>query len=68
LLVQRKVTKRKHAPVASPAQIRRGFPALLGKRAREPNSPSGKDTRFGLAIGSRKPALSPAMLGAALRG
>jgi len=56
LLVQRKVTQRKHAP--EPPKT----PALLASSGREPNSPSAK-TAPGSDIGSRHPPAESAMLG-----
>jgi len=56
LLVQRKVTKRKHTP--EPPKP----PALLASAGREPNSPSAK-TAPGSDTGSRLPPAEAAMLG-----
>jgi hypothetical protein len=64
LLAQRKGTKRKGTPVASPAQRQRGCPALLANAEREPNSPADeKHIRSGSNIVSRNPASCPAVLG-----
>ena len=56
LLVQRKVTKRKHTPEPPTP------PALLAPAGREPNSPSAKNA-LGSDTGSRLPPAEAAMLG-----
>jgi len=56
LLVQRKVTKRKHTPEPPTP------PALLAPAGREPNSPSAKNAP-GSDTGSRHPPAEAAMLG-----
>ena len=56
LLVQRKVTKRKHTP--EPPKP----PALLAPAGREPNSP-GANNAPGSDTGSRRPPAEAAMLG-----